>query len=46
MDSIFIQISLIVVGLVIFMGIYIGYPGKGLRGGIIAFAIVIAAALS
>ena len=34
-----------VVGLAIFTVLYIGDPGKGLRGGIIALLIIIAAAL-
>jgi hypothetical protein len=44
MFSIFFQIALVVAGLAIFTGLYIGYPGKGQRGGIIVIAIVIAAA--
>jgi hypothetical protein len=43
MASIF-QIALVVAGLAIFIGIYIGYPGNGLKGGIVAIAIVVAAA--
>jgi hypothetical protein len=43
MDSILIQIGLVVAGLAI-TGADIGCPGKGLRGGINAIAIVIAAA--
>jgi hypothetical protein len=44
MDSIFIQIVAVIAGLAIFSGIYVGYPGKGFRSGIVAIAIVIAAA--
>jgi hypothetical protein len=44
MHSTFFQIALVVAGLAIFTGLYIGYPGKGLRGGIVVIAIVIAAA--
>jgi hypothetical protein len=45
MASIFIQIAAAVAGLAIFIGLYFGnYPGIGLRGGIIAIAIVIVAA--
>jgi hypothetical protein len=44
MDSIFIQMALVVAGLAIFAGLYFPNPGKGLRGVIIAIAIVIAAA--
>jgi hypothetical protein len=44
MAPIFIQIALAVAGLAIFAGLYIGNPGTGLRGGVIAIAIVIVAA--
>jgi len=44
MDSILIQIAAVIAGLAIFTGVYIGYPGKGLRSGIVAIAIIIAAA--
>jgi hypothetical protein len=43
MASIF-QIALVVAGLAICIGLYVGYPGKGLKSGIVAIAIVIAAA--
>jgi len=44
MPSIFIQVALAIAGLAIFAGLYFGDPGKGLRGGLITIAIVIAAA--
>jgi hypothetical protein len=44
MDSIVIKIALVVAGLGILAGLFIGNPGKGPRGGIIVIAIVIAAA--
>ena len=44
MNSTFTQIALVVIGLAIFAGLYIGYPGKGLRSAIIVIALLIAAA--
>jgi hypothetical protein len=44
MNWILSQIVLVVIGLVIFAGLYIGYPGKGLRSAIIVIALVVAAA--
>ncbi|WP_291863677.1 hypothetical protein [Bradyrhizobium sp.] len=45
MTPAFIQIILTLVGLAILAGLYFGYPGKGLRGAIIAVSLVIVAAL-
>ncbi len=44
MTSIYFQMSLALAGLAIFAGLYLGDPGKGLRGGLITVATVIAAA--
>jgi hypothetical protein len=38
------QIALALAGLAIFAGLYLGDPGKGLRGGLVTIAIIIAAA--
>jgi hypothetical protein len=44
MASMFIQIALVAAGMAICAGLFIGYPGKGLRSAVFGIAILIAAA--
>lgn len=44
MNSVLSQIVLVIVGLTILTGLYIGFPGKGLRSAAIVIALLIAGA--